>query len=195
MTRRSMVGDAAPRRAGPPVASPLWNRLACRPAGTPTPPAASSSATSTASGGPPMSSLHGQRFVDQSGTAGRQPGWAPVAPTPRPLSRGLAVASFVVGSCRSSIGMGAVRLRRWARPAPSRPSSSASSACGRHPPRAGHGRAGFAIAGIALSVAALRHVRRRVPPHPGGAARVRRVPRPRPAHRTDRPLRHATTVW
>lgn len=98
-------------------------------------------------------SLHGQRFVDQVGPSGPQSPWGPSAPTSRPLSRGFAVASFVVGIVSLAIGwipfvfvlgaaggvtaivFGIIALGRIRR----------EQAAGRS----------FAIAGITLSVAAL----------------------------------------
>ena len=97
-------------------------------------------------------SLHGQRFVDQAGPAAAQQGWGLAASMTRPPSRGFAVASFVVGLASLLIGwvpfvfvlgaagaitaivFGLIALGRVRREATGR---------------------SFAIAGIALSVAAL----------------------------------------
>ena len=98
-------------------------------------------------------SVHGQRFVDQVGPAAPQPGWVSGAPITRPPSRGFAVASFVVGLASLAIGWvpfvfvlgvaGAVTAIVFG-----------FIALGRVRREQATGRS-FAIAGMALSVAAL----------------------------------------
>ncbi len=98
-------------------------------------------------------SLHGQRYVDQAGPAAPQQGWGLAAPMTRPPSRGFAVASFVVGLASLVIG--------WAPFVFVLGAAGAITAIvfgfialGRGRRQQATGRS-FAIAGMALSVAAL----------------------------------------